>query len=76
MCVHRILLPQTTLEQTGGNVMKKRNRKNLVRLMVILTIMSFFMFGCGKTKVATDTNTEKEDVVVEVPETTTEIKEP
>lgn len=52
--------------------MKKRNRKDLVRLMVILTIMSFFMFGCGKTEVVTDTNTntEKEDVVVEVPETT------
>ena len=56
--------------------MKKRNRKNLVRLMAILAIMSLFMFGCGKTEVATDTNTEKEDVVVEVPETTTEVEEP
>ncbi len=76
MCVHRILFPQATLEQTGGHVMKKRNRKNLVRLMVILTIMSFFMFGCSKTEVATDTNTEKEDIVVEAPETTAEVEEP
>ena len=56
--------------------MKKTNKTNLVvRTLVILTIMSFFMFGCGKTEVATDT-TEKEDVVVEVPETTTEVEEP
>ena len=50
--------------------MKKTNKTNLVRLMVILTIMSFFMFGCGKTEVATDTNTENENVVAEAPATT------
>lgn len=56
--------------------MKKRNRKNLVRLMAILAIMSLFMFGCSKTEVATNTNTEKDDIVVETPETTTEVEEP
>ena len=57
--------------------MKKANKTNLVvRTLVILAIMSFFIVGCGKTEVATDTNTEKEDVVVETPETTTEVEEP
>lgn len=49
--------------------------KKFLHALIILTMMSFFMFGCGKTEVATDT-TEKEDVVVEVPETTTEVEEP
>lgn len=51
-------------------------KKNLVQLMTILAIMSLFMFGCGKTEATTGTNTEKEDVVVETPEATTEVEEP
>ncbi len=50
--------------------------KKLIRLMAILAIMSLFMFGCGKTQVPADTNTQNEDVVLEAPETTTEVEEP
>lgn len=53
-----------------------KSSKKFVRLVIIVTIMSFFMFGCGKTQVPTDTSTEKEGLVVETPETTTEVVQP
>jgi len=56
--------------------MKKRNRKNLVQLMATLAIMSLFLFGCGKTEAATDTNTEKEDVVAEAPAVAVDVEKP
>lgn len=55
--------------------MKKRNRKYLVLLIAILTILSLFMFGCGKQEATTDTGTENEDVVAEAPKETVETED-
>ena len=52
-----------------------KSSKKVLHLFIVLTMMSIFMFGCGKTEVPADTNTEKENVVAEAPETTTAVEE-
>ena len=49
-------------------------KKNLVRLLTMVTMMVFFLFGCGKDQVAT-TNEEPKEEVVEA-ETQTELQQP
>lgn len=50
--------------------------KKFLHALVILTLMSFFMFGCGNAEVPADTKTETNDVAAEAPETTAEVEEP
>jgi len=49
-------------------------KKNLVRLITIVTIMAFFLFGCGKTQVVTTTEEPKEEAVEA--ETQTDLQQP
>lgn len=47
--------------------------KKFLHLFIILTMMSFFMFGCRNAEADTDSSTETETISAEAPETATEV---
>ena len=47
--------------------------KKFIHLFIILTMMSFFMFGCRNAEADTDSSTETETIATEAPETATEV---
>ena len=50
--------------------------KKFLHLFIILTMMSFFMFGCRNAEADTDSSTETETISAEAPETATEVENP
>lgn len=47
--------------------------KKFLHLFIILTMMSFFMFGCRNAEADTDSSTETETISAEAPETATKV---